>query len=149
MVATSVRPSACAMWCARGCSRFVESRISRWRKCRSEAAARLSVHGTEPHEWSRTALPPCDILTECDIELITARLVPDTSADIREPVRSRLLSRIRVRSGTVLNAMRKPTKQMPETDRSKPHAAATRNKRLAEQIRKILGKHYASKYWVR
>jgi hypothetical protein len=26
---------------------------------------------------------------------------------------------------------------------------ATRNKRLAEQIRKILGKHYASKYRVR
>jgi hypothetical protein len=99
-------------------------------------------------------LTPCDILTEGDIELITARLVPDTSADIREPVRSRLFSRIRVRSGTVLNAMRKPTKQMLETDRWKPKKRcdmpqATRNKRLAEQIRKILGKHYASKYRVR
>jgi hypothetical protein len=50
--------------------------------------------------------------------------------------------------------MRKPTKQSPETDRSKPKKRsdvpqATGNKRLAEQIRKILGKHYASKYRVR
>src|SRR3989337_4122490 len=42
MVATSVRPSACAMWCARGCSRFPESLISRWRRYRGEAVARLS-----------------------------------------------------------------------------------------------------------
>jgi hypothetical protein len=49
--------------------------------------------------------------------------------------------------------MRKP-KQMLETARSKPKKRcdmpqATRNKRLAEQIRKSLGKHYASKYRVR
>jgi hypothetical protein len=46
--------------------------------------------------------------------------------------------------------MRKPTKQSPETDRSpkkrRDMPQATDNKRLAEQIRKILGKHYASKY---
>jgi hypothetical protein len=50
--------------------------------------------------------------------------------------------------------MRKPTKQSPETERSKPKKhrdmpQATGNKRLAEQIRKVLGKHYASKYRVR
>jgi hypothetical protein len=50
--------------------------------------------------------------------------------------------------------MRKRTKQSPETDRSKPKkrldlARVTGNKRLAEQIRKVLGKHYASKYRVR
>jgi hypothetical protein len=48
--------------------------------------------------------------------------------------------------------MRKPTKQRPGTDRPKPQKrqdkaqAATGNKRLAEQIRKVLAKHYASKY---
>jgi hypothetical protein len=50
--------------------------------------------------------------------------------------------------------MRKPTSQSPETDRSKPKRRrdmpqATGNKRLAEQIRKILGKHYARKYRVK
>jgi hypothetical protein len=50
--------------------------------------------------------------------------------------------------------MRKSMKQSPETDRSKPKRRrdmpqATGNKRLAEQIRKILGKHYASKYRVK
>jgi len=50
--------------------------------------------------------------------------------------------------------MRKPTRQPQETDRSKPKKRrdlllATGNKRLAEQVRKILGKHYASKYRVR
>ena len=47
--------------------------------------------------------------------------------------------------------MHKPTKHNPETNRSKPKKyrevpQVTGNKRLAEQIRKILGKHYASKY---
>jgi hypothetical protein len=47
--------------------------------------------------------------------------------------------------------MRKSTKPISETDRSKPKKRhdipkATDNKRLAEQIRKILGKHYANKY---
>jgi len=51
-------------------------------------------------------------------------------------------------------SMRKPTRQPQETDRSKPKKRhdlllATGNKRLAEQVRKILGKHYASKYRVR
>jgi hypothetical protein len=51
--------------------------------------------------------------------------------------------------------MRKPTKQSPGTDRPKPQKrpdkaqAATGNKRLAEQVRKALAKHYASKYPVR
>jgi hypothetical protein len=51
--------------------------------------------------------------------------------------------------------MREPTKQSLGTDRPKPQKrcdkpqAATGNKRLAEQIRKLLGKHYASKYRVR
>jgi hypothetical protein len=35
----------------------------------------------------------------------------------------------------------------PQKRREKPQA--TGNRRLAEQIRKILGKHYASKYRVR
>jgi hypothetical protein len=35
----------------------------------------------------------------------------------------------------------------PENRRAKP--PATGNKRLAEQTRKILGKHYANKYRVR
>jgi hypothetical protein len=50
--------------------------------------------------------------------------------------------------------MREPTTQSPGTDRPKPQKCrdkpqATGNRRLAEQIRKILGKHYASKYRVR
>jgi hypothetical protein len=54
---------------------------------------------------------------------------------------------------TTLNSMQ-PTKQRQETDRLKPRKRrdlplATGNKRLAEQIRKILHKHYASKYRVR
>jgi hypothetical protein len=50
--------------------------------------------------------------------------------------------------------MRGPKKQTlealppkPQKHRDKP--LVTGNKRLAEQIRKILGKHYASKYRVR
>ena len=47
--------------------------------------------------------------------------------------------------------MGKSTKPIPEADRSKPKKRrempqSTGNKRLAEQIRKILGKHYANKY---
>jgi hypothetical protein len=47
--------------------------------------------------------------------------------------------------------MGKSTKPIPEADRSKPKKRPDRpqsagNKRLAEQIRKILGKHYANKY---
>jgi hypothetical protein len=50
--------------------------------------------------------------------------------------------------------MRTPRKQSSRADWSKPQkrrakAPATANKRLAEQTRKILGKHYASKYRVR
>jgi hypothetical protein len=50
--------------------------------------------------------------------------------------------------------MRVPRKQSQETDWRKPQKRsdklpATANKRLAEQTRKILGKHYASKYRVR
>jgi hypothetical protein len=50
--------------------------------------------------------------------------------------------------------MRIPRKQSWRTDWPKPQKrrgkpAATGNKRIAEQIRKILGKHYASKYRVR
>jgi hypothetical protein len=51
--------------------------------------------------------------------------------------------------------MRKRTRPSPRTDRPKPprHGdkapAATGNKRLAEQTRKILAKHYASKYRVK
>jgi hypothetical protein len=55
---------------------------------------------------------------------------------------------------TAFNSMRKPRRQPQETDRLKPKKRrdlplATGNKRLAEQVRKILGKHYASKYRVR
>ena len=45
--------------------------------------------------------------------------------------------------------MHKPTKysrSKPKKHRDVPQA--TGNKRLAEQIRKVLGKHYASKYRV-
>jgi hypothetical protein len=47
--------------------------------------------------------------------------------------------------------MRKSTKQRAVTDRLKPqerrdNPQTTSNKRLAQQNRKILGKHYASKY---
>ncbi|HET6223722.1 MAG TPA: hypothetical protein VFE11_16220 [Dongiaceae bacterium] len=50
--------------------------------------------------------------------------------------------------------MREPTRQSPHPDRLKPQKRrdkpqATGNKRLTEQTRKILGKHYASKYRVR
>jgi hypothetical protein len=49
--------------------------------------------------------------------------------------------------------MRKRTKQRPDTDRPKRQKrqdkAATGNKCLAEQIRKVLATHYASKYPVR
>ncbi len=50
--------------------------------------------------------------------------------------------------------MGKPTRQSSGTDRPKRQKRpgkpqTTGNKRLAEQIRKILGKHYASKYRVR
>jgi hypothetical protein len=41
----------------------------------------------------------------------------------------------------------RPDWPKPQKRRAKP--AATGNKRIAEQIRKILGKHYASKYGVR
>jgi hypothetical protein len=41
----------------------------------------------------------------------------------------------------------RPDWQKPEKRRAKP--PATGNKRLAEQTRKLLGKHYASKYRVR
>jgi len=49
--------------------------------------------------------------------------------------------------------MRKPMKRSRETGRLKPKKCldmpqSIGNKRLAEQIRKILGKHYASKYRV-
>jgi hypothetical protein len=50
--------------------------------------------------------------------------------------------------------MREPRKQSSSKDRPKPQERrdkpqATGNRRLAEQIRRILGKHYASKYRVR
>ena len=50
--------------------------------------------------------------------------------------------------------MRMPKKQNSRTDWPKPQRRgakllATGNKRLADQTRKILGKHYASKYRVR
>jgi hypothetical protein len=50
--------------------------------------------------------------------------------------------------------MRGARKQPPAKERQKPQKGretpqSTGNKRLAEQIRKILGKHYASKYCVR
>jgi hypothetical protein len=51
-------------------------------------------------------------------------------------------------------AMRVSKKQSPRANLLKPQKLrdkplATGNKRLAEQVRKILGKHYASKYRVR
>jgi hypothetical protein len=50
--------------------------------------------------------------------------------------------------------MRVPRKQSPKRDWPKPQNhrdkhPATGNQRLAEQTRKILGKHYANKYRVR
>jgi hypothetical protein len=50
--------------------------------------------------------------------------------------------------------MHEPRKQSPRKDWPKPQKhrdmpPATSNKRLAEQTRKILGKHYANKYRVR
>jgi hypothetical protein len=50
--------------------------------------------------------------------------------------------------------MGKATKRNHATDRPKPQRQrdklqATANRRLSEQTRKILGKHYASKYLVR
>ena len=39
--------------------------------------------------------------------------------------------------------------QQPKPRKSHEKPPSTANKRLAEQIRKILGKHYASKYRVR
>jgi hypothetical protein len=50
--------------------------------------------------------------------------------------------------------MREPPKQNPGKDRPKPQKhrdkpQVTSNRRLAEQIRKIFGKHYASKFRVR
>ena len=51
-------------------------------------------------------------------------------------------------------AMRVSKKQSPRANLLKPQKLrdkppTTGNKRLAEQVRKILGKHYASKYRVR
>ena len=50
--------------------------------------------------------------------------------------------------------MRKSTKHGPDMNQPKPQkrrdtAQATGNRRLADQIRKSLAKHYASKYRVR
>ncbi len=50
--------------------------------------------------------------------------------------------------------MPKPTKQsqgatLPKPQKRRDNPPATSNKRVAEQIREILGKHYASKYRVR
>jgi hypothetical protein len=50
--------------------------------------------------------------------------------------------------------MRETRKQPPSAEPPKPEKGSekrpsTANKRLAEQTRKILGKHYASKYRVR
>jgi hypothetical protein len=48
--------------------------------------------------------------------------------------------------------MSKPRKQGPKPDKLKQRRDKPRegvNKRLTEQTRKILGKHYASKYRVR
>jgi hypothetical protein len=55
---------------------------------------------------------------------------------------------------TSRTAMGKSTKRSPATDRPKLQGRrdklqATVNRRLAEQIRKVLGKQYASKYRVR
>ena len=51
-------------------------------------------------------------------------------------------------------AMRVSKKQSPRANLLKPQKLgdkrlATSNKRIAEQVRKILGKHYANKYRVR
>jgi hypothetical protein len=49
-------------------------------------------------------------------------------------------------------AMRAPRQQRSKPDRGKPRGdkpPATGNKQLARQVRKILGKHYASKYRMR
>jgi hypothetical protein len=43
MEATLVRLSACVMRCARGCSCFAESQISRWRRQRCEAVDRAGA----------------------------------------------------------------------------------------------------------
>jgi hypothetical protein len=48
--------------------------------------------------------------------------------------------------------MRAPRKEKPDRGKPQPRAdkrPATGNKQLARLIRKILGKHYASKYRVR
>jgi hypothetical protein len=47
--------------------------------------------------------------------------------------------------------MRKSTKRTssPKLQKRRAGPPATGNKRLAEQTRKLLGKHYASKYRVR
>ena len=55
---------------------------------------------------------------------------------------------------TSICAMRMPRKQHSRTDWPTPQRCrvklpATGNKRLADQTRKILSKHYASKYRVR
>jgi hypothetical protein len=45
-----------------------------------------------------------------------------------------------------------PRKQKPDREKPQPRGdkpPATGNKQLARQIRKVLGKHYASKYRVR
>jgi hypothetical protein len=47
------------------------------------------------------------------------------------------------------SAKRSPAADGPKLQRRRDRPQATINKRLAEQIRKILGKHYASKYRVR
>jgi hypothetical protein len=56
--------------------------------------------------------------------------------------------------GETVNGMRALRKQTPRIDWPKPpknrnKPPVTGNKRLAEQTRRILGKHYASKYRVR
>jgi hypothetical protein len=43
---------------------------------------------------------------------------------------------------------RSPATDQPKLQRHRDKLRATANRRLAEQIRKILGKHYASKYRV-
>jgi hypothetical protein len=42
-----------------------------------------------------------------------------------------------------------PAGQQPKPRKTHEKPSSTANERLAEQIRKILGKHYASKYRVR
>ena len=44
--------------------------------------------------------------------------------------------------------MAKPTKRNPKPPRRPDKSPAKANPRLAEQTRKILGKHYAAKYRV-